>query len=155
MKRNYPSSVIHVVEQNPAQATFGFGVVFSERALGFLEDADAESFQDIERSLQTWDDQAIVHRDQKVQIDGLAFSGIARLKLLQILQVHCRRRGVEVHFERRVTDLHAFRTDYDIVIGADGVTPSCARPTRSTSSRPCRCSATNTSGTARSNSSTA
>ncbi len=113
--------MIHVVEQNPAQATFGFGVVFSERALGFLEDADAESFQDIERSLQTWDDQAIVHRDQKVRIDGLAFSGIARLKLLQILQAHCRRRGVEVHFERRVTDLHAFRTDYDIVIGADGV----------------------------------
>jgi len=121
MKQQDPSSVIHVVEQNPAEATFGFGVVFSDRALGFLQDADAESFQDIERSLQTWDDQAIVHRDQKVRIDGLAFSGIARLKLLQILHAHCRQRGVEVHFERRVTDLHAFRADYDIVIGADGV----------------------------------
>ena len=41
--------------------------------------------------------------------------------MLQILHVHCRQRGVEVHFERRVTDLHAFKNDYDIVIGADGV----------------------------------
>jgi len=110
-----------VIEQSPAEATFGFGVVFSDRALGFLEDADPESYQDIERSLQTWDDHAIVHRDQKVRIDGLAFSGIARLELLQILQAHCRRRGVEVHFERRVTDLQTFKADYDIVVGADGV----------------------------------
>lgn len=121
MKQQHPSSVIHVVEQNPAEATFGFGVVFSDRALGFLEDADTESYQDIERRLQTWDDQAIVHRDQQVRIDGLAFSGIARLELLQILQTHCRRRGVEVYFERRVTDLHTFAADYDIVVGADGV----------------------------------
>jgi anthraniloyl-CoA monooxygenase len=121
MKRQHPSSVIHVVEQNPAEATFGFGVVFSDRALGFLEEADAESYQDIERRLQTWDDQAIVHRDQEVRIDGLAFSGIGRLELLKILQAHCRRRGVELHFERRVTDPHTFSANYDIVVGADGV----------------------------------
>src|SRR5215216_3905660 len=79
MKRRYPSHAIRVVEQNPANATFGFGVVFSDRAMGFLKEADAESYRDIERRLQTWDDQAIVHRDQQVRIDGLGFSGIARL----------------------------------------------------------------------------
>jgi 2-polyprenyl-6-methoxyphenol hydroxylase-like FAD-dependent oxidoreductase len=63
----------------------------------------------------------VVHRDQEVRIDGLAFSGIARLELLQILQAHCRRRGVELHFEERVTDLGTFAADYDIVVGADGV----------------------------------
>src|SRR5436190_18583716 len=121
LKRRNPSYVIRVVEQNPAHATFGFGVVFSDRALGFLKDADPDSYRDIERRLQTWDDQAIVHRDQEVRIDGLAFSGIARLELLHILQAHCRRRGVELHFERRVTDVHSFRANYDIVVGADGV----------------------------------
>lgn len=120
MKRRYPSHAIRVVEQNPADATFGFGVVFSDRAMGFLKEAGAESYRDIERRLQTWDDQAIVHRDQQVRIDGLGFSGIARLGLLQILQAHCRRRGVELRFEERLTGLDAF-DDCDLVVGADGV----------------------------------
>jgi 2-polyprenyl-6-methoxyphenol hydroxylase-like FAD-dependent oxidoreductase len=120
MKQQSPAHAIRIVEQNPADATFGFGVVFSDRALGFLQEADPESYQDIERRLQTWDDQAIVHRDQQVRIDGLGFSGIARLELLQILQAHCRRRGVDLHFSRRQTDLSAF-AECDLVVGADGV----------------------------------
>jgi len=62
MKRQNPAHSVRVAEQNPADATFGFGVVFSDRALGFLEEADPESYRDIEAQLQTWDDQAIVHR---------------------------------------------------------------------------------------------
>jgi anthraniloyl-CoA monooxygenase len=121
MKQQHPTHAIRVVEQNPADATFGFGVVFSERALGFLKEADPDSYQEIERQLQTWEDQAIVHRDQEVRIDGLGFSGIARLELLQILQAHGRRRGVEFRFEERLTDLDAFAVDCDLVVGADGV----------------------------------
>ena len=79
------------------------------------------SYQDIQRRLQTWEDQAIVHRDQEVRIDGLGFSGIARLELLQILQAHCRRRGVALHFGERLADVDAFVADHDLVIGADGV----------------------------------
>src|SRR5919198_5566334 len=105
VKRQNLRHAIRVMEQNPADATFGFGVVFSDRALGFLKEADPESYLDIEGRLQTWDDQAIVHRDQEVRIDGLGFAGIARLELLRILQAHCRRRGVEFHFEERLTDL--------------------------------------------------
>ena len=56
MKRHDPAHEIRVVEQNPAGATFGFGVVFSDRALSFLRDADPESCADIEARLQTWDD---------------------------------------------------------------------------------------------------
>jgi anthraniloyl-CoA monooxygenase len=120
MKRQNPAHAIRVVEQNRADATFGFGVVFSDRALGFLRDADPDSYADIERRLQTWEDQAIVHRDQQVRIDGLGFSGIARLELLQILQAHGRRRGVEFRFEERLTDLHTLG-DCDLIVGADGV----------------------------------
>jgi 2-polyprenyl-6-methoxyphenol hydroxylase-like FAD-dependent oxidoreductase len=120
MKRLNPLHAIRVVEQNLADATFGFGVVFSDRALGFLEKAESDSYRAIERRLQTWDDQAIVHRDQEVRIDGLGFSGIGRLELLQILQAHCRRRGVELHFEKRLTDLTDF-ADCDLMVGADGV----------------------------------
>ena len=120
MKRLDSSHEIRVVEQNPAGGTFGFGVVFSDRALSFLQDADPDSYADLDRRWQTWDDQVIVHRNERVRIDGIGFSGIARLELLQVLQDHCRRRGVGLEFERRLPDLAAF-ADCDLIVGADGV----------------------------------
>src|SRR5215208_1456452 len=120
MKKRDPAHEIRVVEQNPAGATYGWGVVFSDRALSFLADADRASYADLGRRLETWKDQAIVHRGQAVRIDGIGFSGIARLELLGILQEHCRRAGVELRFEQRVIDLAAF-SDCDLIVGADGV----------------------------------
>ena len=75
-----------MIEQNPAGATYGWGVVFSDRALTFLAEADPESYADLAPRLETWGDQAIVHRGETVRIDGLGFSGIARLTLLGVLQ---------------------------------------------------------------------
>jgi 2-polyprenyl-6-methoxyphenol hydroxylase-like FAD-dependent oxidoreductase len=119
MKRHDPAHQITVHEQNPAGATFGFGVVFSDRALSFLQEADPESYADLEAALQTWDDQVIVHRDEAVRIDNIGFSGIARLDLLRVLQEHCRWRGVTLQFERRLTDLGPLGA-CDLVVGADG-----------------------------------
>ena len=43
LKKPDPSHRITVIEQNPAGATYGWGVVFSERAPAFLTESDAES----------------------------------------------------------------------------------------------------------------
>src|SRR5207247_5323400 len=94
MKKQTRTHDIRVVEQNPAGATYGWGVVFSDRALSYLEASDPDSYRHIEQRLQTWDDQDIVLKGQKVRIDGLGFSGIARIELLRILQDRCRRLGV-------------------------------------------------------------
>ena len=118
-KRRDPRREVRVVEQNPPGATYGWGVVFSARALSFLAEADPDSWRDVEARLQTWDDQAIVHRDERVLIDGQAFSGIARLDLLAVLQAHCGRAGVELHFGRRCED-PADLGDCDLLVGADG-----------------------------------
>jgi 2-polyprenyl-6-methoxyphenol hydroxylase-like FAD-dependent oxidoreductase len=120
MKTHDATHEVTVVEQNPASATYSWGVVFSERALSFLAAADAESYRDVAATLQTWDDQVIVHRGQPVRIDGLGFAGIARLELLHILQSHCCRRGVRLELETRVTDPAPFRSA-DLLVGADGV----------------------------------
>jgi anthraniloyl-CoA monooxygenase len=120
MKRQDPRHHVRVVEQNPADATYGWGVVFSDRALSFLEASDPESYRALARRLETWDDQAIVHRGQAVRIDGLGFSGIARLELLRILQDRCRALGVDLQFGTRLTTL-APLGDCDLVVGADGV----------------------------------
>jgi len=120
MKKLDPSHQITIVEQNPAGATYGWGVVFSDRALSFLKESDPESYADVEAALKTWDDQTIVHKGQAVRIDGSGYSGIARLTLLRILQEHCQRHGVEMHFTTRLSDTSRF-ADCDVIVGADGV----------------------------------
>ncbi len=45
-----------LVEQNPAGATFGFGVVFSDRALEFLRDDDPDTFAAITPQMESWND---------------------------------------------------------------------------------------------------
>jgi 2-polyprenyl-6-methoxyphenol hydroxylase-like FAD-dependent oxidoreductase len=119
MKRADPGHEIRVIEQNPEGATYGWGVVFSERALGFLAEADLESYRDLEARLEAWSDQAIVHRGEAVRIDGLGFSGIARLTLLGVLQTHCRRRGVRLELASRCEDPGAL-AGADLLVGADG-----------------------------------
>jgi 2-polyprenyl-6-methoxyphenol hydroxylase-like FAD-dependent oxidoreductase len=119
MKRQHPDSQIHIVEQNPAGATYGWGIVFSARALGFLGASDPASYADLRAQMQSWNDQVIGLNGQVVRIDGFGFSGMARLDLLRILQDHCRRLGVEMTFETRLTDLRVF-ADADLIVGADG-----------------------------------
>ena len=120
MKKHNPSHQIEIVEQNAAGATYGWGVVFSDRALSFLREFDPTSYSDIEANLRTWDDQTIVQKGEPVRIDGSGYAGIARLTLLRILQEHCRRYGVDMTFDRRLTDTSCF-TGYDLLVGADGV----------------------------------
>ena len=119
LKRADPRHDVRVVEQNPAGATYGWGVVFSDRALGFLAEADPESYADLAPRLETWGEQAIVHRGVTVRVDGLGFSGIARLALLGVLQAHCRRRGVRLELGTRCADPDAL-VDADLLVGADG-----------------------------------
>ncbi len=120
MKKQNPTHQITIVEQNPSGATYGWGVVFSDRALSYLKDNDSTSYADIEAQLRTWDDLTFVQKGERVRIDGSAYAGISRLTLLRILQDHCRRQGVETRFETRLLDLSMF-ADCDLLVGADGV----------------------------------
>jgi 2-polyprenyl-6-methoxyphenol hydroxylase-like FAD-dependent oxidoreductase len=120
LKRRRPDADITIVEQNPADATFGFGVVFSDRALEFLREDDPETFAAITPQMESWDDMTLVHRNERVVIDGIGFAAIGRLKLLQLLQQRLRSVGVAPEFSRAVTSLDEFDGS-DLVVGADGV----------------------------------
>jgi hypothetical protein len=78
--------LIELHEQNPPDATFGFGVVFSDQALGFLRDDDPETAALIEPHMERWSDIAVIHGGERIDIDGVGFAGIGRLELLQLLQ---------------------------------------------------------------------
>jgi 2-polyprenyl-6-methoxyphenol hydroxylase-like FAD-dependent oxidoreductase len=120
IKRRRPETSITIVEQNPPDATFGFGVVFSDRALEFLREDDEATYSAITPHMESWDDITIVHRGERVTVDGIGFSAIGRLKLLQLLQARARSVGVEPLYNRPVKDLGELG-NVDLIVGADGV----------------------------------
>ena len=120
LKRARPDIALEVVEQNPADATFGFGVVFSDSALAFLEDEDPDTHDMIAARTERWHDIAVVHRGERIVIDGVGFAAIGRLALLRLLQARARSVGVEPRFGTAVSSLDELG-EADLIIGADGV----------------------------------
>lgn len=111
---------IQLFEQNPDDAIFGFGVVFSDQALEFLRADDLQTLECLYPSLEHWRDICVIHRGQKVIIDGIGFSAIGRLDLLKILRQRLNSVGIQPKFEHRIKSLREL-DDFDLVIGADGV----------------------------------
>lgn len=120
MKRQGAAHEIAVFERDAPGSTFGWGVVFSGKTLANLCAADAESHREITAGFQTWDNVDVVHRRERITIRGNSFAGIARLRLLGILQARARELGVRLHFRSGVADFDALR-DCDLLVGADGV----------------------------------
>ena len=120
LKRRHPRATIRVLERNPGGATFGFGVVFSDRALEFLRDDDPGTYQSITPALESWSDITLDLEGQIVRIDGIGFSAIGRLELLRLLHDRAHAAGVRVEYERPVESLDELR-DADLIVGADGV----------------------------------
>jgi 2-polyprenyl-6-methoxyphenol hydroxylase-like FAD-dependent oxidoreductase len=120
IKRARPDAEIVIYDQSPADATWGFGVVFSKRALEFLRDGDPETADLIEPEMESWDDITISHKGEKVKVDGIGFSAIGRLEMLKLLQKQAAKVGVEPIYDTRVDDISVF-DDADLVIAADGL----------------------------------
>lgn len=119
MKRQHPQASIRVVEQNAADSTFGFGVVFSERALDFLREDDPTTYDYIVPNMEKWKDLTLVHRNERIVIDGVGFAAIGRLNLLQVMQRQLGTVGVTPEYNVRLTD-KADLEGYDLVVAADG-----------------------------------
>src|SRR6266849_2638065 len=121
MKKADTTRDIKIYERNGPDDTFGWGVVFSGKTLSNLRAADEASHADITKDFEAWDNVDVVHRDQKISIHGNSFSGIARLRLLKILQKRCEDLGIRIKFRNEVNDIEALQGDCELLVGADGV----------------------------------
>ncbi len=119
-KKARPDWQIDVYEQNRADDTFGFGVVFSEETLEEFLSRDAESHAMIARAFAYWDDIVIRYKGREIRCGGNGFAGCSRLTLLEILQQRCEFVGVSIHYESPVDDLKRF-ADCDVIVAADGI----------------------------------
>lgn len=119
LKRLFPSSDVLIVEQNPRDVTFGFGVVLSAQGLQFLAGDDPDLVRAISSGLESWEDIEIRIGGERIRIDGIGFTAIGRIVLLRILNERVREVGLTPVFGKTVTDLSEFG-DADLIVAADG-----------------------------------
>jgi 2-polyprenyl-6-methoxyphenol hydroxylase-like FAD-dependent oxidoreductase len=119
MKRHDPSHDIVIYERSPRDATWGFGVVFSDRALEFLKADDQPLHDYLVPHLENWPEITVVHNDTRIPIAGNGFASIGRLQLLNLLHAYVERLGVRIEFDTEVNDL-ASLSPADLIVGASG-----------------------------------
>ena len=119
LKRRQPRWRLRIVEQNPRDSTFGFGVVFSDRALEFLRADDPATFALVTPAMETWTNLTLVHRGVPVVVDGIGFSAIGRLAFLRLLQRRLESVGVAPEYEKALSSKDELE-GYDLVVAADG-----------------------------------
>ncbi len=119
-KKRHPDARIDLFEQNPAGATWGFGVVFSEQALEFLRADDPDTVDAITPRMESWKNIALNLRGESVEIDGVGFSSIGRLELLGILQARATSVGVAPRYDMQIGSVDQLG-GYDLIVAADGL----------------------------------
>ena len=119
-KKRHPDADIDLFEQNAADATWGFGVVFSDQALEFLRSDDPDTVDAITPRMESWSNITLNLRGESVEIDGIGFSSIGRLDLLGILQQRVRSVGVTPRYDTLIQSVEQL-TGYDLIVAADGL----------------------------------
>jgi 2-polyprenyl-6-methoxyphenol hydroxylase-like FAD-dependent oxidoreductase len=119
-KRRHPEASIDLFEQNPAGATWGFGVVFSEQALEFLRADDPDTVDAITPRMESWKNITLYLRGESVTLDGVGFSSIGRLELLTILQRRLAAVGVTPRYDTTISSVDELK-GYDLIVAADGL----------------------------------
>ena len=119
VKRHDPTHRVRVVERDRAEATYGWGVVFTDIALAFVRDMAPALYDALTRGQEVHDSMRIVHRGVEVMLPNNVFHRMARIYLLRTLREQCAALGVDIEFGRRVDDVAEF-ADCDLVVAADG-----------------------------------
>ncbi|TDD09397.1 2-polyprenyl-6-methoxyphenol hydroxylase [Nonomuraea deserti] len=118
IRRADPSIEVTVFERNRADDTFGFGVVFSDRTLAGIHEADPVLREALDAHGRHWQDIEVRLKGERIHCGGNGMAAIVRRTLLTLLQARARDVGAELRFSTEVTldDLGG----YDLVVAADG-----------------------------------
>jgi len=122
-KLRRPEFEIEIYEQNRADDTFGFGVVFSDETMDEFFSADPGSYDALRDHLAYWTDIVVDREGERSVIGGNGFAGCSRQLLLTLLQDRCRESGVALHFETTI-DPDTFEerfADSDLIVIGNGI----------------------------------
>ncbi len=119
-KKQHPNWDVRIYERNPANVTWGFGVVFSDETMENFADADPKTYRAITDSFVHWDAIDVHSHGKMITSAGHGFAGMQRLRLLQILEARATELGVEIHHDADITSLDEFG-DADLIVASDGI----------------------------------
>ncbi|WP_209445561.1 FAD-dependent monooxygenase [Streptomyces roseochromogenus] len=113
---------ITVIERDPPEATYGWGVVYWNDLLDILHRTDPESARAVSAGSVLWQDQEI--RLHGSRHDGTAYFGgygysMGRAALLEVLTRRARSLGVDVRHGQKLDD-PADLPEADLIVAADG-----------------------------------
>ena len=122
-KKSRPDWTVEVFEQNQAEDTFGFGVVFSDDTLDEFLSRDQHLFELMRDEFAYWEDVAIHFKGHELRAGGNGFCGMSRHTLLRLLQHRCRELGVVMNFGVKIApeDVEAHLADSDVIVASDGI----------------------------------
>lgn len=121
VKLHLPQHSVVVFEQNPPDATWGFGVGLGGKARDRIHALDPEVHDRITAAMVFNNQQRIHLNGTDILVDYAGEGGaIERLDLLKILEAACRSSGVEIVHNHRVESCDQF-SGFDLIVGADGV----------------------------------
>ncbi len=120
IKKANPACDVTLIERNPADVTYGWGVVFSDRTLSSFQRADYNSYTQITNDFVIWDAIDVRYRGETIRCGGHVIASISRKRLLNILQRRCADLGVKLRFNSEVQDLSQL-PEHDLLIAADGI----------------------------------
>ncbi|WP_158852683.1 FAD-dependent monooxygenase [Saccharothrix deserti] len=118
IRRADPSIEVTVFERNRPDDTFGFGVVFSDRTLAGIHEADPVLREALTGHGRHWDDIEVRLKGERIRCGGNGMAAVARRTLLALMQTRARDVGARLRFATEVAldDL----AGYDLVVAADG-----------------------------------
>src|SRR5438132_4447029 len=105
IKKAHPAYDITIIERNPANVTYGWGVVFSDRTLASFQHADPKTYEQITADFVIWDAIDVRYRGETIRCGGHVIASIARKRLLNILQARCLELGADLRFGVEVGSL--------------------------------------------------
>lgn len=120
IKKANPTHDITILERNPADVTYGWGVVFSDRTLASFQRADYKTYEQIASQFVIWDSIDTWYRGEVIRCGGHVIASISRKLLLSILQRRCLELGIDLRFRAEVNALSEL-PPYDLLIAADGL----------------------------------
>ncbi|SEO98176.1 anthraniloyl-CoA monooxygenase [Salinihabitans flavidus] len=122
-KKAKPDWTVEVYEQNQADDTFGFGVVFSDDTLDEFLSRDRGLFELMRDEFAYWQDVAVHFKGHEMRAGGNGFCGLSRHTLLRLLQQRCAEEGVEMTFGVMVKpeELATRFADSDVIVAGDGI----------------------------------
>jgi anthraniloyl-CoA monooxygenase len=118
IRRRVPGCEVTVFERNRAEDTFGFGVVFSDRTLAGIHEADPVLRDALATHGVHWDVIEVRLKGERIRCGGNGMAAVLRHTLLAVMQERAREVGADLRFNTAVSlaDLDG----YDLVVAADG-----------------------------------